>query len=93
MAFIPALLKSEELAASDHCFMPVRCLSERLKKIIYLSLLLRDSWKSVLTGKRNSSVSNETAFITEQLKGEWHDWGSFSTPRIPGRPVLPQAEK
>lgn len=72
MTFISALLKSEELAASDHCNMPVRCLSESLKKIIFLSLLLRESWKSILTRKRNSGVSNKTVFITEQLKGEWH---------------------
>lgn len=82
MAFISAELKSEELAASDHHFMPGRCLSETPKKITFLSLLLRECWKSVLTGNRNSRVSNETVFITEQLKGEWHNSRSSSVPRV-----------
>ena len=90
MAFISAVLKSEELAASDHCFMLVRCLRERLKKIIFPSLLLRGSWKSVLTGKRDSRVSNKTVFITEHLKGEQHNWGCFDIPRIAGRLASPQ---
>lgn len=85
MAFISAVLKSEELVASDHCFMPVRCPCERLKKLIFLSLLLRGSWKSVRIRKRNSSMSNKTVFITKQLKGEWHNWGCSDVPRISGR--------
>lgn len=65
MVFILVLLKLEELVVFDYCFMFVRCLSERLKKIIYLLLLFRDFWKLVLIGKRNLSVSNEIVFIIE----------------------------
>lgn len=93
MAFISAVLKSEELVASDHCFMPVRCPCERLKKLIFLSLLLRGSWKSVRIRKRNSSMSNKTVFITKQLKGEWHNWGCSDVPRISGRLAPPRMLK
>ena len=70
--------------------MPMRCPCERLKKLIFLSLLLRGSWKSVQIRKRNSSMSNKTVFITEQLKGEQHNWGCSDVPRIPGRLVPPR---
>lgn len=89
MAFFSAVLKSEELAASNHCLTPARGLCERLKKIIFLSLLLRDSWKSVLTGKGNLSVNNESVFLTRQLKCEWHNRGRSGLPRLLGRLAHP----
>lgn len=93
MALISAVLKSEELVASDHCFMPVRCPCEGLKKLIFLSLLLRGSWKSVRIRKRNSSMNNKTVFITEQLKHDRHNWGCSDVPRVPGRLAPPQDAK
>lgn len=72
--------------------MPVSHLSERLSKIIFLSSLPRESWKSLPT-ENNSRVNNKSAFIAEQLKGEGQSERSSTVPRIPRKKFLPRMFK
>lgn len=96
IAFISMFPKSEELAASDHCFMAGRCLNVRLSKMIFLSLSLRTSSKSVLTGKEIQAWVIKLC-LSEQLKSECIIWEALSfsgfqehwvLPRLPSRDAI-----
>lgn len=60
----------------------LRCLAENIKQIIFVSVLLTESWKTGLTEKENASVSYK---LTDMLL--WNTCGSRKTDPNQATPV------